>query len=636
MHSSCYVSRSLEASRIVQGGCMAHRSLSIRAKTLYIVSAAVLLFTAGTVLVQYTSFQRELQQSNATLFDQIEQTFQTTLESELNFLSLTVSTILENERVVELFDQRDREALSEMFTEYFAVLRRDFGIAQFQFHVQPATSFLRLHAPENFDDDLSAFRRTVVEANRRVEPVLGLEVGRGGPGTRVVHPVVTSDGRHIGSVEFGGSVASVFNNLEQTFGVEYSIGILSDVFQQARRFDTEPDDIIVDETVFYSFSGTLARDLMRGFVPGTTQYTVDDRMFFVHELPLRDYADRVIGTAVIMIDRQAAMSDMIRQLVLSVAILLAIAVVAIGFLFVFITRAFRPFKSVIEASERTASGDLTSTLRTEKNDEAGQILNAVGAMVERLRTAIADIRVISDGVSQGSGELSDTAQVLSDGATQQAASVQEISSSMEQMGSNIQQTALNADETERSALKSAEQAEQSGQAVAETVSAMRSIAEKISVIEEIARNTNLLALNAAIEAARAGEQGKGFAVVASEVRKLAERSQRAAAEIHELSVQSVQTADTTGTLLQDMLPNIRNTAELVREISAAMREQSSGSSQITGAIQQLDGVVQKNASASEQMASMAEELSAQAVQLAESVQAFRTETDSRPAIPEQT
>ncbi|MFP4510849.1 MAG: methyl-accepting chemotaxis protein [Spirochaetaceae bacterium] len=611
---------------------MSRRSLSIRVRTLLIVIIAVLLITAITAGMQYTSFQRELEESNQELFAQIEQTFQTTLQSELSFLSLTVRTILENETVVELFDQGDRAGLVDLLQDYYTDLEQEFDIAQFQFHTPPATSFLRLHAPDNFDDDLSAFRRTVVETNRSVEPVLGLEVGRGGPGTRVVHPVVTSDGRHIGSVEFGGSVASVFDNLEQTFGVEYSIGIFEDVFEQARRFDTEPEDVLHDETVFYSFSSDLARTLMLDYDSGVDEYTVDGRLFYVYQLELLDYAEQRIGNAVIMVDRQDAVSATIAQLALSIGLLLAVAAGAVLLLWTFITRAFRPFKDVIATSEQTAAGDLTASLEADRDDEAGKILTAVGVMVERLRSTISEIRQISDGVSQGSGELSDTAQVLSDGATQQAASVEEISSSMEQMGSNIQHTAQNAEQTEKSAMKSAEQAEKSGKAVEETVSAMRSIAEKINVIEEIARNTNLLALNAAIEAARAGDQGKGFAVVASEVRKLAERSQRAAAEIHDLSVQSVETADATGALLEEMLPNIRNTTELVREISAAMREQNSGVQQITGAIQQLDGVVQKNASASEEMASMAEELSAQAAQLAESVRRFRTDASDRAAI----
>ncbi len=186
---------------------------------------------------------------------------------------------------------------------------------------------------------------------------------------------------------------------------------------------------------------------------------------------------------------------------------------------------------------------------------------------------------------------------------------------MEQMASNIRQNADNAQQTEKIAVKSAGDARAGGKAVAETVNAMKQIAEKISIIEEIARQTNLLALNAAIEAARAGEHGKGFAVVAAEVRKLAERSQTAAAEISELSGTSVEVAEKAGEMLEKLVPDIQKTAELVEEISAASNEQNTGAEQINKAIQQLDQVIQQNAGASEELASTSEELSSQAEQL---------------------
>ena len=197
---------------------------------------------------------------------------------------------------------------------------------------------------------------------------------------------------------------------------------------------------------------------------------------------------------------------------------------------------------------------------------------------------------------------------------------------MEQMAANIRQNADNAMQTEKIASKSAEDAKQGGEAVAKTVSAMKEIASKISIIEEIARQTNLLALNAAIEAARAGEHGKGFAVVAAEVRKLAERSQHAAAEISELSGSSVEVAEQAGKMLAEMVPDIQRTAELVQEISAASKEQDTGAEQVNQAIMQLDQVIQQNASASEEMASTSEELSSQAEQLQDTIAFFKVDT----------
>jgi methyl-accepting chemotaxis protein len=223
--------------------------------------------------------------------------------------------------------------------------------------------------------------------------------------------------------------------------------------------------------------------------------------------------------------------------------------------------------------------------------------------------------------------MSMSAQSISQGATEQAAGAEEVSSSVEEMSSSIRQNTDNAATTESMSRKAAEDGARGGVAVANTVRAMGEIAGKIGIVEEIARQTNLLALNAAIEAARAGEAGKGFAVVASEVRKLAERSQSAAAEISKLSASSVQIAHEAGKLLDGIVPDVRKTAELVQEISASSREQASGVDQIAKAVVQLDQVIQQNASASEEMASMAEELSGQAGTLNELVAVFKLGED---------
>ncbi len=234
-------------------------------------------------------------------------------------------------------------------------------------------------------------------------------------------------------------------------------------------------------------------------------------------------------------------------------------------------------------------------------------------------------RGVGDSGNRLSGlahKMESTVHQLSNGVSQQAAAAEEASSSMEEMTSNITQSSENASKTEQIAKQSAQRAEESGGAVTDTVSAMKSISEKILIIEEIARQTDLLALNAAIEAARAGEHGKGFAVVAAEVRKLSERSQGAAGDISKLSISSVDIAETAGQMLTQLVPDIQNTAELVREISAGSTEQSSGADQINKAIVQLDQVTQKNASASDEISSMAEELSVQSEQLQEAIALF--------------
>lgn len=278
---------------------------------------------------------------------------------------------------------------------------------------------------------------------------------------------------------------------------------------------------------------------------------------------------------------------------------------------------------IASIAQAVAQGDLTIGMVSGRHTETG-IFAAIKEMVDKLKGVVTDVRSASDNVSTGSGELSSGAQQLSEGATEQAASIEEASSSMEEMTSNIKQTSDNANQTARLATKSAQDARESGKSVSEAVSAMKEIASKISIIEEIARQTNLLALNAAIEAARAGEHGKGFAVVASEVRKLAERSQKAAGEITQLSASSVRVAEQAGDMLSRLVPDIQKTAELVQEITAASNEQNTGSEQINKAIQQLDQVIQQNASASEELASTSEELSTQAEQLQHTISFFKT------------
>jgi len=283
---------------------------------------------------------------------------------------------------------------------------------------------------------------------------------------------------------------------------------------------------------------------------------------------------------------------------------------------------------ITRLAEKMAEGNLTVEVRERSAQD--KLMQAMNSMVARLNETVMTVKGAANNVAYGSQQLSSTSEQMSQGNSEQAAAAEEASASMEQMASNIRQNADNAMETEKIALKSAENAREGGEAVKQTVIAMKSIAEKISIIEEIARQTNLLALNAAIEAARAGEHGKGFAVVASEVRKLAERSQKAAGEISKLSISSVDIAEKAGEMLARIVPNIQKTAELVQEISAASNEQNTGSAQINKSIQQLDEVIQQNASASEEMASTAGELSDQARRLRDTIEFFTvSETDRK-------
>jgi methyl-accepting chemotaxis protein len=285
-----------------------------------------------------------------------------------------------------------------------------------------------------------------------------------------------------------------------------------------------------------------------------------------------------------------------------------------------LTRSLKRANSIANA---VAEGDLTVTADARGSDEFADLVRTLNSMVSKLKEVVGRVTTAAKEVSSGADEMSSTAEQLSQGATEQASSTEEASSSMEQMAANIKQNAQNASETEKMARKSADDARQSGQAVAKAVEAMQTIAEKIMVVQEIARQTDLLALNAAVEAARAGEHGRGFAVVASEVRKLAERSQSAAGEISSLSSNTVRAAQEAGRMLDGLVPDIERTSKLVDEISVSSNEQSAGASQVNVAIQQLDKVTQENTSAAEQMSSTAEELAGQAEQLQSAIAFFK-------------
>jgi PAS domain S-box-containing protein len=286
-----------------------------------------------------------------------------------------------------------------------------------------------------------------------------------------------------------------------------------------------------------------------------------------------------------------------------------------------LNRVLQNLRGLAQTAENIAGGDLTNSVKVlSEKDVLGASL---AAMLEKLRSVVSDVKTAADNVASGSQQLSSGSEQMSQGASEQAASAEEASSSVEEMNATIRQNADNSQQTEKIAQQSAVDARESGKAVSETVVAMKDIAKRISIIEEIARQTNLLALNAAIEAARAGEHGKGFAVVASEVRKLAERSQLAAGEISELSSTSVEVAEKAGQMLAKLVPDIQKTAELVQEITAASKEQTSGSDQINSAIQQLNQVIQQNAGSAEEMSSTAEELSSQAEQMQDTISFFK-------------
>ena len=325
-------------------------------------------------------------------------------------------------------------------------------------------------------------------------------------------------------------------------------------------------------------------------------------------------------------EKKSDMLNYVRQtLLVSLELGAAALLICIGMVFWLVRGITRPLSEAVAVANKLANGDLTAKIEVTSRDETGELLIAMQNMVVKLSQIIGEVRGAADNLSSASEEVSATAQSLSQTSSEQAVSVEETSASIGQMTSSINQNTENAKVTDGMAFKAAKEATEGSEAVKETVSAMKSIADKISIIDEIAYQTNLLALNAAIEAARAGEYGKGFAVVAAEVRKLAERSQFAAQEIGEVARGSVQLAEKAGDLLDEIVPIISKTSNLVQEITAASEEQANGVDQINTAMEQLNKITQQNASSSEELAATAGGMSDQAEHLQQLMAFFRVE-----------
>lgn len=421
-------------------------------------------------------------------------------------------------------------------------------------------------------------------------------------------------------------------------GIDISVNFIQQMAKNANLFDGNATITVVSYDGIYA-AHTKKSDLLNKTIkeefPSTYLSQLDDihnakEVVYLDNKNLSLFIPIHIGKintpwqVRLFIPKDYLLADTVRGMWRLIAIGLVLSLLSVFVIYFMLGNMVKPIILVSELANKVSNGNLVEVEQIKvEEDEVGMLFNSFQQMVERLREVVVNITTSSDQIASASGELSYSSQEVAEGANEQASAAEEVSASMEQMAANIQQNTDNSRQTERIALVSSDGVKKGNEGAMMSVTSMRKIAEKVSIIGDIAFQTNILALNAAVEAARAGEHGRGFAVVAAEVRKLAERSKIAADEINRLTEEGVRFAEEASKRLESIVPEIQRTAQLVQEISSASIEQSQGAEQVNNALQQLNSVTQQNASTSEQMASSAEELSSQAKQLNEIVGFFK-------------
>lgn len=628
-------------------------NLSLKKSVLLAVTVGIALIILVLMFLDYRSFKADMKADSVKMFDSVKQSFNNEVDKKLSDLSIAVEAIVENREANKFFAERDRDSLAKIYINFFKRLKENYGIAQFQYHTSPAISFLRLHSLKKFDDDLSSFRATVVESNTKKKAVTGLEVGRGGPGLRVVYPVFY-EGEHLGSVEFGGSINSILENQAKVFGLEYAIGIYDEVFQKARRFDKEKTDVVKGKTVYYKFSkhGT---ELVKLYNDDSEVYDLGDGSYMGHVVPLKDFSGAEIGNVVFFRDFSGAFSEMKSKIIKSVITGLIMLVIALSLLYVLISLSMRAVNRVVDISGELASGrgDLTKRLPVKgadfhnittedlaltknlmgKNELEDMSINvntflhtldrdftktlyAMGTLLDKVMPiydSIVNVRTITEGnldisksVAAAGEEMHATIAEIAQ-STNDSASKADDAVSLAQEGAKVIHGATQSAEAVKENLG------ELSNDIDELVKNANEIGSVVEVINDISEQTNLLALNAAIEAARAGEAGRGFAVVADEVRKLAEKTMDSTSEIERM--------------ISHIQKNVKKAGENTKAVTDTVEEQVKASEKANDSFRLILGSIEELSSLMLSISSAVEQQSVTTQEIAQSIETVATSSE---------
>jgi methyl-accepting chemotaxis protein len=592
---------------------------------------AVLLLVILTIGFSYYNNIRE--ETIEKEVESVKKVYQDALDAKKEIWIGNALLIANNPKVKSSLLDTNRADLGAVLNTIGKSFKENTGFKNINVHIidRNLRSFYKSWAPGQYGESLD-YSEGYQLVKQTKEARVAMEVSPKGLRLKGLFPIF-DEGRFIGIANFEGGLNSIKRKLEPhhtdfIYFMDEDDAHIGKGLQGATKLN---GFLLSQNDINSGFMNYLRQDYQMKQESGQS-YHLDDQ-YLTLKGHFKDFSGGNTGLYYLGVQRQQVMNQVNQtenMLITVLGVLFGIFVVFMILLNFFVNRMIiRPVNKGVAFAQSIASGDLSTRIKVDQKDEIGQLANALSDMSDKLVKIVTSIRNGAENIASASQQISSSSQQMSQGASEQASSAEEVSSSMEEMKSNIQQNTDNAQQTEKISVTTSESIQKGNQATQNSASSMKEIAEKISIINDIAFQTNILALNAAVEAARAGEHGKGFAVVASEVRKLAERSGEAAREIDEKSQAGVQIAEEAGEKLSEIVPEVEKTSQLVQEITAASNEMNNGADQVNSAIQQLNSVTQQNASSSEELASNAEELSGQAEELKQTIRFFKLDQGGR-------